>query len=209
MSWWSDYRLDVKKYQALNGGGALKQILTEQGLWVLLQYRLEAAVYRSALPRLIKRPLQVVLIVWHKIIELSTGINLPCTARIGPGMHLPHCGYRIVNAGAEIGADCCLTQGVTIGISGRGERRGVPKIGNRVFIGANATVAGKIIIGDDVVIAANSLVNRDVPDHCTVVGVPATVVSDRGSEDYIPVLTASQPAQPATNKPLQEAVPCK
>jgi serine O-acetyltransferase len=209
MSWWSDYCLDVKKYRALNGGGALKNILIEQGLWVLLQHRLEAAVYRSAIPRLIKRPLQLMLIIWHKIIELTTGINLPCTTRIGPGMHLPHCGYRIVNAGAEIGADCCLTQGVTIGVSGRGERRGVPKIGNRVFIGANATVAGKIVIGDDVVIAANSLVNRDVPSHCTVVGVPAKIVSDRGSEEYILVLTGSKRPETAPAEELRQVALAK
>jgi serine O-acetyltransferase len=209
MSWRSDYGLDVKKYQALNGGGALKQILTEQGLWVLLVYRIEAAVYRSALPRIIKRPLLLLLVVAHKIIEICTGINLPCTARVGPGMHLPHCGYRVVNGEAEIGADCCLTQGVTIGVSGRGERRGVPKIGDRVYIGANATVVGKIVIGDDVVIAANSLVNRDVPNHCTVVGVPARVANNRGSEEYIPVLTASKAPQAAPVEVTPEPVPCK
>jgi serine O-acetyltransferase len=209
MSWWSDYRLDVKKYQGLTGGSALKQILTEQGLWVLLVYRIEAAVYRSVLHGIIKRPLQLLLIIGHKLIEVSTGVNLPCTARVGPGLHLPHCGYRVVNGGAEIGADCCLLQGVTIGVSGRGEHRGVPKIGNRVYIGANATVVGKIVVGDDSIIAANSLVNRDVPPHCTVLGVPAKVVSNHGSEDYIPVLTASKAPQPVYVDEAQEPVLCK
>lgn len=187
MSWLSDYRFDVAKYQQLNGGSALKQILTEQGLWALLQYRLDAAVYRSQLPWLVKRPLRLVLTLWHKLVELTTGICLPCTVIAGPGLHLPHCGARVVNGGTVLGADCCISQGVTIGISGRGEHRGVPRIGNRVYLAANAVVAGKIVVGDDVVVGANSTVTRDVPAHCTVQGVPAVVVSQNGSADYITV----------------------
>ncbi|MDB6121294.1 MAG: serine acetyltransferase [Pedosphaera sp.] len=162
-------------------------MLTEQGLWVLLQYRIEAAVYRSSIPKIIKVPLRILLTVWHKAVEVATGISLPCTARIGPGLHLPHCGSRIVNAAAVIGADCCLSQGVTIGASGGGSRRGVPVIGDRVYIGVNAVVAGKISVGNDACIGANSLVNRDIPPHCTALGVPAVPINELGSEDYITV----------------------
>jgi serine O-acetyltransferase len=193
LSWWTDYRSDVTRYQALNGGSALKQVLTEQGLWALLQYRLAAAVYRSRLPWLLKKPLRLLLTLWHKLVEITTGISLPCTAVIGPGLHLPHCGPRVINAGSVLGPDCCVSQGVTIGVSGRGDRRGVPRLGARVYLGANAVVAGKIVVGDDVVVGANSLVNRDVPPHCTVVGVPAVVISQRGSEDYIVPVAAMNP----------------
>jgi serine O-acetyltransferase len=92
---------------------------------------------------------------------------------------------RVVNGRAVIGADCCICQGVTVGVSGRGEKRGVPVIGDGVYFGVNAVVVGKISVGDDVLIAANSLVNRDVPSHCTVLGVPAAIVSEKGSEEYL------------------------
>ena len=55
MSWLSDYLQDVRRYTAYSDGRALTQILTQQGLWALLQYRLTAAVYRSALPLAVKR----------------------------------------------------------------------------------------------------------------------------------------------------------
>src|SRR5690606_2511217 len=92
-----------------------------------------------------------------------------------------------------IGADCCISQGVTIGVSGRGEMRGVPVVGNRVYFGVNAVVVGKIYVGDDVLIGANSLVNRDVPEHCTVLGVPAVITSEKGSEGYLVNTSVSQP----------------
>jgi serine O-acetyltransferase len=70
-------------------------------------------------------------------------------------------------------------------VSGRGERRGVPRIGNRVYIDANAVVVGKISIGDDAVIAANSLVISDVAARTTVMGVPAQTKNTNGSEAYL------------------------
>ena len=185
MSWFSDYRFDIAKYASLNGGGPLKQVLTQQGLWVLLQYRVERALYLSRLPSIVKRPLRWATIVWHKAVEIITGVDLPCTAVIGRGLHLPHCGNIVLHADAMIGNNCCISQGVTIGVSGRGERRGVPRLGNQVYVGVNAVVVGSIVVGDEALIGANSLVNRDVPPRCTVVGVPSIIVSQRGSEGYL------------------------
>ena len=185
MGWLAEYRQDVQKYRALNGGGAWKQVLTELGLWALLEYRVEAALYRSTLTPVLKKPLLWATIPWRLLVQMATGISLPCTAVIGAPVHIPHSGGIVVHGNARVGAHCCICQGVTIGISGRGERRGVPRIGDRVFLGVNAVVVGKIVVGDDAVIGANSLVNRDVPPHSTAVGVPAVVVSDRGSEELL------------------------
>jgi serine O-acetyltransferase len=191
MSWFSDFRCDLRKYALLNDGAWWKQLLLEQGLWALLEYRIEAAVHRSQLPKMIKDPLRLLMLPWRKLVEITTGITLPCTAVIGPGLHLPHCGFRAVNASAIIGADCCISQGVTIGISGRGEGRGVPVIGDRVYLGANSVVVGRIVVGSDACIGANSVVTRNVSPHCTVIGIPAVPISDSGSEDYITITTGS------------------
>lgn len=184
MRWLHDYRLDLARYVEY-GGRPLVQMLTQQGLWALLQYRVASSVYRSHLPAWVRRPLLVLAVVWQKGIEILTGISLPYSAAIGPGLYIGHFGPVIVNGDAVIGERCNLSQGVTIGVSGRGERRGVPVIGDRVYLGAHATVAGRIRVGNDAVVGANSLVTSDVPPHATVLGVPARVVSEAGSADYL------------------------
>lgn len=185
MSWLSVYRQDVGRYTEYAGGGALIQMLTQQGLWALFQYRLAAAIYHARLPGGLKRLLLLWMVAWQKLLEITTGICLPYTAVIGPGLYIGHFGQIILNGKTVLGRDCNLSQGVTIGVSGRGEQRGVPQIGDRVYFGANAVVAGSITIGNDVVIGANTLVTADVPDNCTVVGVPGGIVSRKGSQDYL------------------------
>ena len=85
--------------------------------------------------------------------------------------------YNITIAeGVTIGKNVNVHKGVTIGRENRGTRLGVPIIGYKVFIGINATIIGNIRIGNDVMIAPNSFVNFDVPDHSIVIGNPAKVI---------------------------------
>ena len=184
--WWSLYKQDIARYKKhRQHASVLNLCLTEQGLWALLQYRMASALYRSSLPILVKIPLLVLMLVGQKLVEIAAGITLPYQATIGPGLYIGHYGNIIVSTDAVIGHTCNLSQGVTIGVSGRGQRRGVPSVGNRVYIAANAVVAGNITIGDDVVIAANSLVITDVAAHTTVMGVPAQTINTHGSETYL------------------------
>jgi serine O-acetyltransferase len=185
MNWLAAYRQDIDRYTRYSGTGRLNQLLTQQGLWALFQYRMASALFRSRRTNAVKRPLLIMMCVWQKCIEIVAGISLPYTAVIGPGLYIGHFGNVILNGATVIGSSCNLSQGVTIGVSGRGDRRGVPQIGDRVYIGANATVAGRITVGNDVVVAANSLVTSDVPNHCTVVGVPAVIVNSHGSDSYL------------------------
>lgn len=186
VQWWSLYKQDIARYKKHREHASMLNLcLTEQGLWALLQYRMASALYRSSRPMLVKTPVFILMLVWQKLVEMAAGITLPCQATIGPGLYIGHYGNIIVSPDAVIGHTCNLSQGVTIGVSGRGQRRGVPVIGNRVYIAAGAVVAGKITIGDDVVIAANSLVITDVAAHTTVMGVPAQVINTHGSETYL------------------------
>jgi serine O-acetyltransferase len=184
--WRSLYKQDIARYKKHREHvSVLNLCLTEQGLWALVQYRLASALYRTSLPLPVKTPLLVLMLVWQKLVEIVTGITLPHQATIGPGLYIGHYGNIIVSPDAVIGHTCNLSQGVTIGVSGRGQRRGVPIIGNRVYIAAHAVVAGKVSIGDDAVIAANSLVINDVAAHTTVMGVPAQTINTYGSEAYL------------------------
>jgi serine O-acetyltransferase len=186
MQWWSFYKQDIARCKSYRmNRPSFMILLTEQGLWALLQYRIASAVYRSHLPRPIKAPLSALAILWLKFIEMTTGISLPCQAIIGPGLYIGHFGNIFVGEDTVIGHTCNISQGVTIGVSGRDQSRGVPKIGNRVYIATNAVVVGKISVGDDAVIAANSLVTTDVAAHTTVMGVPAQFKNANGSEAYL------------------------
>jgi len=185
MHWSGLFKEDVARYREYGGKNSAVLILTQQGLWALLPYRMASGIYQGKMPRIIKRPLLLLFTVWEKCVEVVTGISLPYTAQIGRGFYIGHFGNIIINGDAVIGDECNISQGVTIGISGRKERRGVPRIGSRVYIGANATVTGRITIGDGAVIGANSLVTSDVPPGVTVVGVPASIFSDKDSSDYL------------------------
>ncbi len=185
MSWLSDYREDVRRCTNYSRGSGFTQLLLQQGLWALLQYRIAAAVYNGRLPSRLKKFVLLAFWPWQKIIEVSTGISLPYSAVVGPGLFIAHFGNVIVNSRAVLGRGCNLSPGVTIGISGRGERRGVPVIGDRVYFGVNSVVVGPIKVGNDVVIGANSLVHIDVPSNCTMLGVPAVIINNRGSQEYI------------------------
>lgn len=77
------------------------------------------------------------------------------------------------NPDCTIGRNCTVAQGVLIGQN----NHGVPKIGNQVWIGANAIVVGKITIGNNVVIAPGAYVNTDVPDNSLVIGNPCKILS--------------------------------
>ncbi len=102
-------------------------------------------------------------------------IQIPYDTNIGEGLYIGHFGTIIINKLATIGTNCNLAPGVTIGQANRGQREGVPVIGDSVWIGVNAIIVGKVVIGNDVLIAPGAYVNFDVPDHSIVMGNPAVI----------------------------------
>ncbi len=87
--------------------------------------------------------------------------------------------FSVIISCEKIGQNCYINQQVTIGYSTSGS----PIIGNDVHIKAGAKVIGGVIIGDDVVIGANTVVNKNVPSHCVVVGCPARIVKHRVNKE--------------------------
>ena len=185
-NWRGEFNADFARYRSHRQGvGDLVLLATELGLWALFVYRIGAATRRSRAPSVVKRPALACIAVLEKMVEIVTGITLPSRATIGPGLYIGHHGGIVLHEDTRIGAGCNISQGVTIGISGRPPRRGVPRIGDRVYIAANAVVVGPITVGDDAAIAACSLVSRDVEPKTTVMGVPAQVVGRVGSIGYV------------------------
>ena len=114
------------------------------------------------------------------------GIEMYSRTSIGKGLYIGHPYNITVNVDAVLGDNVNLHKGVTIGQENRGVRKGCPTIGNQVWIGINATIVGKITIGDDVLIAPNSYVNCDVPSHSVVLGNPCRIIHrDHATQYYM------------------------
>ena len=113
------------------------------------------------------------------------GISIPYNTNIDSGFYIGHFGGIVIHPLCNIGKNCNLSHGVTIGQTNRGKRKGVPAIGDNVYIGPGAKVIGGIKIGDHACIGANCVVTKDVPDYAVVAGVPGQVRSLNGSENYI------------------------
>lgn len=175
---------DYKKYKKY-GGNFASIFLFTQGFWALFQYRIANFIYLNIKLIGLRHFLLFVCLLWQKTIEILTGISIPASAKIGHSFYIGHFGGIIINANTEIGNNCNISQGVTIGVSGLEEKRGVPKIGNNVYLGANSVIAGKIYIGDDVLVAACSLIIKDVESDSVMSGVPAVKISSKGSKGYI------------------------
>jgi len=119
-------------------------------------------------------------------LSIRYSYQVPASTKIGKGFLLWHVGRVIVHHSAVLGDNVNLSTGVVIGKSFRGERSGCPTIGNRVWIGANAVVVGKVTIGDNVLIAPCAYVNVDVPDNSIVLGNPARIIPrEKATEGYI------------------------
>jgi len=177
-------RSDYKKY--LKYGGNLFGILfLTQGFWAIFQYRIAHFIYKNVKLQPFRALFLFLTLLWQKCIEILTGISIPASAKIGHSFYIGHFGGIIINAQSIIGNNCNISQGVTIGISGKEENRGVPIIHDNVYIGANSVVAGKITIGNDVLIGACSMVNISLPDNSVASGVPAVIISQKGSKGYI------------------------
>lgn len=123
--------------------------------------------------------------LWLRRLKYQYGFDISHRTKIGKGLYIGHFGGIVIHGDAEIGDCCNLSQGMTIGISVRGNKVGVPKIGDRVFIGPNAVILGDIQIGNDVLIGANAIVMFDVPDNSVVASPLASIISDKGSSGYI------------------------
>lgn len=111
-----------------------------------------------------------------------TGIEIHPDATIGKRLFIDHGTGVVIGETTEIGDDCTIYQGVTLGGTGKDKGKRHPTLGNHVMVGAGAKVLGPIHIGNHVRIAAGAVVLNDIPDHCTAVGVPARVVRCNGEK---------------------------
>ena len=149
-------------------------ITTYPGFHAVLMHRLTHGLWNNGLPWLAR--------VLSNVARLFTGIEIHPGATIGRRFFIDHGMGVVIGETAEIGDDCTLYHGVTLGGTSWDKGKRHPTLGNDVVIGAGAKVLGPIHIGDDVRIGSNAVVLRDVHEGATVVGVPGRVVGGNLTE---------------------------
>lgn len=149
--------------------GFISSLLFTPGFLVVFLHRL--AVFLSdfgAIGRLLSK------VVWRVNVAMS-GCYFSVKSEIGPGLRLPHPTGIVVGDGVKLGCDVTLYQGVTLGVKNV-EKGDYPSVGSRVTIYAGSVICGQILVADDAVVGANSVLFESVPEGGRVAGVPARQV---------------------------------
>lgn len=153
-----------------------ESLIFKAGFQAVLLYRISHRLYQQGwiyLPWFLSR------------LSLAiTGADIEFNAEIGPGMFIAHPVGIVVGRGTVIGSDVTLFQGVTFGVKSwhPSAIRSFPKIGNKCYFFAGATVLGAVVIGNDCVVGAQAVVTTDLPDGSLATCVPATVYPGKGAE---------------------------
>lgn len=142
------------------------RLFFQPGTIAVLSYRFCHLMRSIRLP-VVRHLAWIPVLLVRGLSQLVTGVHISSKADIGPGF-VVHTVYGIFIPPTKIGANCTVQTGVVLGY-------GVRSIGDNVLIGSGAKIVGPITIGNNVVIAPNSLVVTNVPDDTTVAGVPARI----------------------------------
>lgn len=108
--------------------------------------------------------------------KFFTDIEIHPSAKIGKGLFIDHGAGVVIGETAEIGDNCTIYQGVTLGGTGKHVGKRHPTLGNNVMVGAGAKVLGPFKVGDNAKIAAGAVVLKEIPENSTAVGIPARIV---------------------------------
>lgn len=184
----------LRAYQARDPAARsrLEIFLLYPGVHAILYHRLAHFLYCHRLKFLARAVSQ-----WSRC---WTGIEIHPGAKIGRRLVIDHGMGVVIGETAEIGDDCLLYHGVTLGGTGKDQGKRHPTLGNHVMVSAGAKVLGPFRVGDHSRIAANAVVLTEIPPNSTAVGVPARVVRIAGERvDYV-----SQVDQIHVTDPLQK-----
>jgi serine O-acetyltransferase len=160
-----------------------RPFLREQSIWAVWFYRLGRRLYLHRDHGVFEKFCLKLYWPFYRLVETITGITLPPSADIGPGLRIWHFGNIIIHPDAILGSNCTLRQGVTIG--NRYTDGPPPKIGNNVDFGAYAQVLGELTIGNNCKIGAMSVVLTDIPDGASAIGIPAKIHIPKNQDEPV------------------------
>ena len=150
----------------------LEIVLTYSGLHAVFAYRFSHLLYQ--------RGYFTAARIVSQISRFFTGIEIHPGAKIGKGLFIDHGMGVVIGETTEIGDNCLIYQGVTLGGTGKEHGKRHPTLGNNVLVGAGARVLGPFKVGNNAKIASNAVVLEEVPENATAVGVPARIVRQNG-----------------------------
>lgn len=186
-----DFKTDVLRtftiYEKQEGISSLRLIQRacgENTLWIVFLYRIGKWLKYDFRFPVLKTVLRIPVALLRRVIFFTHHTHIDLRANIGRGFFLAHYGGVWIGA-VTIGTNCNISHEVTIGIGGKGEHRGLPRIGNNVYVGPGAKIYGDITVGDNVAIGANSVVSKSLPESAVAVGNPARVVGYDGSKGLL------------------------
>ena len=142
----------------------LEVMILYQGFHILVFYRIAHFLY--------KKRIYFVARLISQLGRFFTGIEIHPGAKIGKRLFIDHGMGIVIGETAQIGNDCTIYHGVTLGGTGKDKFKRHPTIGNSVIIGAGSKLLGPIEIGNNVKVGAGAVVLKNVEDNSTVVGVP-------------------------------------
>ena len=183
--------------------GILRVLLRMETI-AIISYRFGHWVEKLRIP-VVRQLLAIAAMIFQRFVQVLVGIYISPDAEIGPGLTI-HTPFGIIVGPNKIGENLTIQSGVVIAAGTRG-------IGDNVYFGAGAKVMGGAKIGNNVVIAANSLVLTDVPDNMTVIGVPARIRIPGGRPKRFkwntvkPQNGKEQPAQPTNGNKTSQQLP--
>ncbi len=169
----ADFRAALENDPAARGFWAPIEVLVSYpGFHAIFFHRVTHLIYRLGIP-LLPRLLSI-------LNRFITGIEIHQAAQIGPGFFIDHGMGVVIGETTIVGSNCMLFHQVTLGGTGKETGKRHPTLKDNVVIGTGAKILGNITLGNNVYVGANSVVLKDVPDNCTVVGVPGRVVIREG-----------------------------
>ncbi|MCC5867519.1 MAG: serine acetyltransferase [Gammaproteobacteria bacterium] len=148
---------------------------TRPGFRAMVVYRFGVCRMRIR-TRLLRAPLSFLYRRLFIRVRNRYGIEIPFTAQLGRRVTLEHSHAIVIHGNSVIGNDCYIRQGCTLGNKSLDAPFDAPSLGDRVNVGTGAKLLGKVIVGDDATIGANSVVVKDVPSGAVAMGVPARIV---------------------------------
>ena len=151
---------------------------TRPGFRSMVVYRF--GVWRMGVrPKLLRAPLSILYRFLHRRCRNGYGIEIPFDAKIGRRVVIEHQSGIVIHGCSEIGDDCVIRQGCTLGNKTLDRPYDAPKLGHRVNVGAGAKILGAVTIGDGASIGANAVVLCDVPSGALAVGIPAKIIQPK------------------------------
>jgi len=127
-------------------------------------------------PKILRAPFSMLYRHWFRKVRNRYGIELPYTVALGRRVIIEHQSCIVLHGNCEIGDDCIIRQGCTLGNKSLDRPLEAPRLGKCVNVGAGAKILGGVTIGDHAAIGANALVLVDVPAHAIAVGIPAKII---------------------------------